>query len=152
MSSNINNGIGTSLFGIGASNHILDTGRGNIPDDYLSDIKQNYYQKDTNLTERHIHGPRHNIQTIKHQIIIILISAMIFVSAVAVYDVIRNSINYFYADFSLHNNGNTNTEQDINNFLLASRDTIISSALFALFCIITSLIFIPLLILLIRRL
>jgi len=142
LNPNSYNGLGTSLFGISSSNRVIDVEKLNLED---------YYKQDRDLIERHIHGPREKGSNIKYQLIIILISAMIFVTAVAIYDIIRNTINYFYSDYSLRQNNGNNTEEEITIFLLANRNTIISSSIFALFCIITSLIFIPLLILLIRN-
>lgn len=98
-------------------------------------------------------GTRHGL---KYTIIIILISAIIFVTAVALYDVVRHLINNYYAkqvllnieNSDLQNQNNQNQENEIRSIqrtLAANQGTFIASLVFAAFCILIAILLIPLL-------
>ena len=84
---------------------------------------------------------------IKYTIIIILVSAVIFVTAVALYDVIRHIINNYYAKQVLIDLGEEDEEtvRGIDRTLAANRGTLIASGIFALFCVVIAIILVPLL-------
>src|SRR5581483_762719 len=85
------------------------------------------------IMDRPIHGPaplRHH--TIMYTIIIIVISALIFITIVAIFDVIRNYIINYYARLALTDPNSHNTEEDIVRTLIINRDSFISSGVFAL--------------------
>lgn len=95
---------------------------------------------------REIHAGLPKGDTLKYTLIIVIISAIIFVTVIAIYDIIRNYINNKYAKISLENPDSGNTPQQIQSTLIANSNQLISSFVFALICIILALILIPILI------
>lgn len=90
------------------------------------------------LFERQIHGPGQTGEsrtTIRYTVLIIVISALLFVTIVATYDVVRLSITNYYARTFL-------TDQTI---IDNSKTALISSGFFAVFCWVSILIFVPIL-------
>lgn len=79
-------------------------------------------------------------------IIAVFISAFIFVTLISIYDVIRNAINNYYASITLNDPRTNNKPQDILNTEIANEKGLISSAVFAIFCMISSIILISFLI------
>jgi len=104
------------------------------------------------LGERNIHPIKEeDSKRYSHTIIIIVISAIIFVTVVAIYDVLRNYINNYYASRALRDPLSTNTVQDISRTETANRSNFVSSLIFALVCVLVALVLIPLLIHLDRK-
>jgi len=101
--------------------------------------------------EGRIHAPFPSEPTIKYTLLIIIISAIIFVTALSVYDVVRNLINNYFAKQALLNPVSNNTKEDIDRTLIANRGGLISSSIFSVFCIILAIILIPILISLIKN-
>jgi hypothetical protein len=122
--------------------HTLSPGTGQA----LLGASQGVQFDDDSLFDRRISGPRQTVRSTKGTLIIVIISAIIFVTIVAIYDVIRNSINNYYAKIALTNTQAQNTTQYINSNLIANTQALISSIVFAIVCIITAIIFIPVLV------
>lgn len=68
-------------------------------------------------------------------VIIIIVSAVIFVTVVSFYDVIRNIISNHYAKIALTDPKAQNTSQQISSTLVANQQGLTSSIMFCLFCI-----------------
>jgi|SRR6516164_2747274 hypothetical protein len=93
------------------------------------------------LNERPIHlspTKQHN-----HLISIIILSAILFVTIVALYDVIRVLITNYYASIALLDPKSHNTLKDIDKTIVANNDRLQATFIFALICLIIALIFIP---------
>ena len=105
----------------------------------------------TPLSERGISAPRTSSRsTFVYTIVIVIISAIIFVAMISIYDIFRNSINNVYARKALINPDSGNRPQDISATLIANRNALISSGIFCLICIMIAIVSIPLLYLIIR--
>jgi hypothetical protein len=124
---NLNNQLGlfgsenTALIGIADPNKFIDV--------FGDDV-------DTGLYAKRIHGLHKNSST-KHTIIIIFISAIIFVTVISMYDVARNIINYYYAKKVLTDKTIHNDPKNILNTLTVNKNKLNSSVIFSLFCILT---------------
>lgn len=132
-------GLGVSLFGTADPAKFSDPFRADV------DFDQSIYS-------RGLHGPtrRTKDSSIKYTIFIIIISAIIFVTAVSIYDVFRNLINSYFAKLALQDPKSHNKPEDIERSIIANRDSLISSVFFAGFCLIIALIFVPLLLQLLK--
>ncbi len=84
--------------------------------------------------------------SITYASIIIIISALIFVTVISIFDVARNKINNFYAKKALVDPRSGNTSQQIISTLIANTNTWKSSVAFSVFAVISSVILIPMLI------
>lgn len=122
---------GEALLGIADPTKFVDV--------YRNDVGRSIYEK-------RIHGNGDKTQNIKYTIIIIIVSAIIFVTIVSIYDIFRNLINNYYAQITLEEPNSGNSETEIKSTLIANKYSLISSLFFAIFCIITSIILIYLLI------
>jgi len=111
-----------SLLGIGDPTKLLESRR----DDLMS---------------RHIHGPRES----SGAILLVVISAIIFITTVAVFDIIKGSINNYYSKISLTDPNSNNTNKDIQRTLIANRGSLASNFIFAMICIIIAIVIIPIL-------
>ena len=67
------------------------------------------------LYARKIHGSDDKNRSIRYTIIIIIISAIIFVTVVSLYDIIRGYITNYFANKALHDPKFNDTTKDINN-------------------------------------
>lgn len=112
-------GFQSSLLGVGTTNKVLDIDREDRED----------------LYEKRVHGSKDN-----NTIVIIIISAILFVTIIAIYDVLRNVINNHYAKIALTDPKAENTQQDINSTLVANTQGLIASIVFAIICIIIAVI------------
>ena len=110
---------------------------------------------DQDLYKREIHGPseddkknRKSYVTVPSipTIILIIISAIIFVTAVSIYDVFRSKINNYYAKINLEDPRSYNNREDIARTELANDRNLLSNIAFAIFAIIIAIILIPILI------
>lgn len=106
---------------------------------------------DDSLFERRISGPKQRVRSTKGTLIIVIISAIIFVTIVAIYDVIRNAINNYYAKIALINPIAGNTAQNINSTVIANKQALISSIVFAIFCVILAAVLVPIMATRIKR-
>ena len=99
------------------------------------------YRKQINGPDDDDGNPTNNPTTSNRTaIIFIIISAIIFIAIVAVYDVIRNIINNYYAERALRDPKSTNTLQEIDNTLIGNYQGLIASIIFAVFSIIVAVI------------
>lgn len=105
--------------------------------------------ENTELLARHVHdrtdtGSKQEM--IKYTILIIVISAIIFVTVVASYDVIKTIIANYYARAALINPKSHNKQNDINRTIIANQNSLISASVFALICIASTIIATPIII------
>ena len=98
--------------------------------------------RDVSLEERHIHGPAEKRERPVHIVIVIIISAILFVTIVSLYDVLRAWIINYYAEITLKDPISNNTENDIRKTLLANWNSFKAAAFFACMCVVTSAFFI----------
>jgi len=117
-----NGNLSTSLFGIGEPSKFLDL-------------------RNDDLAERHIHGPKEHRGTL----IIIIISAIIFVTMVSVYDVAKGAIHNYYSKKALIDPNSHNTKEDIQRTLIADNESFKANCTFAVICVVSAIIFIPML-------
>jgi hypothetical protein len=101
---------------------------------------------DRSLYEKRIHSPEEKRASMKYTIIVIIISAIIFVTIISIYDIFRNIISNHYAEIALEDPNADNKSHDIKSTLIANRNALTSSIMFSLFCIITGTITIYILI------
>lgn len=97
---------------------------------------------DLSLYERRIHGPEEPKINIRYTIIIVIISAIIFVTVISIYDIFRNLISNYFAKITLNDPNSHNTQEQINTTLISNHGLLISSIIFSLFCIVTGTIII----------
>src|SRR5581483_11434818 len=100
------------------------------------------------LEERRIHGSQERSQSsaVFYTIVIVIISAILFVTVIAIYDVARNAISNYYAAQALRNPDSHNTPTEIEAALIANQQALIASGVFAAVCVLLALIIVPLLI------
>lgn len=103
------------------------------------------------LFERNMYDDAGQSRASIHTVILVMISAILFVTIIAMYDVVRNFIKDYYAKTELEVHRNELPTEDIIEAELANRENLQSSIVFALFSLITALIFIPLLIMLDKK-
>jgi len=99
-------------------------------------------ESNRDIYSRRIHGPEEKEETIKYTMIIIIISAIIFVTIIAIYDVLRSISNYYTNKFLINSDSPA---------LIVYRNALIVSTMFAAICIISSLILIPLLLSVVKK-
>lgn len=75
----------------------------------------------------------------------VAISAIIFVTIIALYDVLRNVINHYWINQALQDPDSANTVNDIKRTQIANTNRIWSSLTFALVCIGIAIVALPLL-------
>lgn len=73
-------------------------------------------------------------------IIIIIVSAIIFVTAIAIYDVIRMSVSNHFSTRSLLNPFSRNKDEDIDRSLISNEESLYAAITFASICVITMII------------
>lgn len=100
------------------------------------------------LFERNIYDDASQTKASIHTVILVMISAIVFVVVIAMYDVVRNYIKDYYAKIELEDHRGELPTKDIVEAELANRENLQSSLVFALFCLVTGVILIPLLIIL----
>jgi hypothetical protein len=96
------------------------------------------------LYERRLHEPEERDNN-KHLIVIIIISAIIFVTVIAVYDVIKGALNNYFSNLALIDPNSKNTEEDINRTNIADYYALMATIIFTIVAIIFAIIAIPLL-------
>ena len=101
---------------------------------------------DQSLFKREIHSPEEKQNSIKYTIIIVFISAIIFVTVIAIYDVFKSLITNYFARDALQDPNSHNKREDIERTIISNQDALKSNFWFALFCIITAIILISILI------
>jgi hypothetical protein len=132
-----NTGLSTALAGAVEPTKFI-----NIPrsDDIIYETRPN------ELYEKRIHGRPDRMESIKFTIIIVIISAIIFVTVIAIYDIIRNGINNYYASLALNDPASHNSPEQIEQTEIANSNALWSSMVFASLCLISAIVFIVILI------
>uniref|UniRef100_A0A6C0LSF5 Uncharacterized protein n=1 Tax=viral metagenome TaxID=1070528 RepID=A0A6C0LSF5_9ZZZZ len=97
-------------------------------------------KENDSIYSKGIHKGRALDISIKYDLMMIIISAIIFVTIISMYDVIRNIIGSYFAKKALFNPIVAHNINDINSTLIANRKTLMSSIIFASMCVIISLI------------
>ena len=127
----LNEGSSTALLGTADPSKFLDT--------YRDDIDKSYY-------ERRLHGSEEKQNNIKYTLIIIVISAIIFVTVIAIYDIFRSLITNYFAQIALVDPNSHNSEEDIENTIIANDQSFWATFVFAIFCIVVAIILIYILV------
>lgn len=109
-------GFDQSLLGVGANNEILNPTKLVNRARYLAKTGEGF--------------------DFSRTVIVIIVSAVIFVTIVSFYDVIRNLIANHYAKLALTDPQAQNTEQQISSTLIANQQGLTSTVMFCLFCIV----------------
>lgn len=118
-------GISQSLLGVGANPDLLDSSR------Y---INRDYIDRSHYLSEGKVPSGYTKL------ILTVIISAIVFVTIVAIYDVLRNAINNKYAKIALEDPAAQNTQESINSTEIANQQALISSIVFAILCILSAIV------------
>lgn len=111
-------GFNQSLLGVGASPNTFDLD--------LRDTDQLYGK---------LHG-----SSKKNTIVVIIVSALIFITVISLFDIARNLIHNKYAKRALTDPRTKLTKTDITNTLIANHDGLLASIAFSTFCIIITVI------------
>lgn len=132
-SATISNGLSTALAGTVEPGKFIDVS--NLgPNDYYS---------------RRMHGPsvkksdqktEQKTSTLKYSIIIVIISAIIFVTMISIYDVVRASFNILYSNIALTDPNSHNDPEAIQRVQISNRNQLWSTMTFCAFCIVTAVI------------
>lgn len=148
----ISSGLSTALSGAIEPTKFLDITRSDIRSDSGDKIIiRNENVRSDVLENRHIHGPSERKEDkIRYTIIIVMISAIIFVTTVSIYDVIRNALNTYYANLALTDPNSHNTNEDIERTKIANQNQLWSSMVFSAICIFSAIILILILIYMIK--
>jgi len=131
----LNQGFNRTLYGTSTLLHTTDDIL--LPD--RNDIMSAY-------GKRGIHGvEKKSKSNIVYTIVIIVISAIIFIAMVAIYDVIRNWFNNYYSAEALKDPKVNASQEEIDKVTTGDWYGLLSSMVFAGFCIVSAIILIPLL-------
>jgi len=103
------------------------------------------------LSERRIHGKSNDkSDSLKYNIIIVIISAIIFVTVIALYDIVRTGLNVYYSNLALNDPNSHNIQEDIDRTTIANFNALMSSITFAAICLFIGIILILFLIYFLR--
>lgn len=127
----LNEGFSTSLLG------------SSYPAGYEHSIR---YNPDKNLSDRDIHSNIDSQTSILKTIIVIFISAIIFITVISIYDVLRNYIIYYYNEQTLYDSQSEYTNVYIRQQFVSNKNIMLSSIVFSLICIFSSIILILILV------
>jgi len=94
-------------------------------------VEPTKFVRSNDLYGRHIHGGTDKTQTIKYTVMIVIVSAIIFVGVISIYDVIRNMVNGYYANRALEDPNSHNTKEEIERTKIANRNLLYASIVFA---------------------
>jgi hypothetical protein len=111
----LNGGFSQSLLGAGTTTTLIDTAKFN----------------EKGLEELH---PQES--GVSKSILLVIISAIIFVTVVSFYDVLRTFINTIFAKIALEDPNAHNTQQDIDSTEIANKEAILASITFFSLCLI----------------
>ncbi len=75
----------------------------------------------------------------------IVISAIIFLTIIAIYNVINTAIDNYYSNIALNDPNSNNTQEEIDRTNIANYYGLISTIVYALVCLIISIILVPIL-------
>jgi hypothetical protein len=100
------------------------------------------------LESRRVHGSvRTQAETLAYTVLIIMVSAVIFVTVIAIYDVIKTAVSNHYAKSALLDPESHNKKTDIRRTLVANQAALNASAVFAAAAVGSALLLVPILIL-----
>jgi len=133
----ISGGLSTALSGAIEPTKFLD----------IRDIRD---VRSEDIYSKRIHEPTDRTKSIKYTILIVIISAIIFVTVIAIYDVIRSIIDNHYAHLALIDKNSHNTPEDIERTQIANENALWAHIVFASICIVSAIILICLLVYIIR--
>lgn len=109
-------------------------------------------ERDIALEGRRIHGPSEKGKiSMKYTLIIVIISAIIFVTVISLYDVARNILSYYYSVRTVRDSTAINTPDNITNTEVGGWYSLMGITTFAIFCIITVILLLPILILMLEQ-
>lgn len=129
----ISNGLSTALAGTVEPGKFIDVSTLGPNDYYSRRMHGPSVKKSNDNTEK-------KTSTLKYSIIIVIISAIIFVTIISMYDVVRASFNSFYSNIALTDTNSHNAPQDIQRVQIANRNQLWSTMTFCAFCIVTAVI------------
>jgi hypothetical protein len=93
--------------------------------------------REENLFDKRIHGLQEKQSKISYTLIIIIVSAIIFVTIVSIYEVIRTVIKNYYAKIALTDPMSNNKQTIVSNY-----DALKANFYFSLFCVVTGIVLI----------
>lgn len=138
----LSNGVATALSGILVSpGRLIDVSRLETDDD-IDDIRLHGFDVDKNKKNNHQQKDR----TLKYSILIVIISAIIFVTIISIYDVLRLVLNNYFAKKALDDPNSNNDPKDVERTLIANRNQLYSNLTFSGLCIGLSVVVISILI------
>lgn len=117
----LSGGFSTALSGTVEPVKFLDTSRPDIE----------FRTESSDIYGRRIHEGSKSSGTINYTIVLVIISAIIFVTVVALYDVIRTGLNTYFANQALIDPNSHNTQQDIEAAQIANQNIFIANIVFA---------------------
>jgi formate hydrogenlyase subunit 3/multisubunit Na+/H+ antiporter MnhD subunit len=116
-------GIQSSLLGVGAQPKIIDE----------------------RLDNTQLHGAvASKTSSNMHVVLIIVLSALIFVTAVALFGVIRGFLDLYFSTLSLNDKRSHNTQQDIDRTIIADNYALMAIIVFAIICVLLLFLLTPL--------
>ena len=77
----------------------------------------------------------------QNTIFIVILSGIILVTIISIYDVIRTYIDNYHAQRTVNNPQFRGDQEDINNTLIANRESLNSSIVFSLMCLFSLILF-----------
>ena len=75
----------------------------------------------------------------------IVISAIIFLTIIAIYNVINTAIDNYYSNIALNDPNSNNTQEEIDRTNIANYYELISAMVYALVCLVIAIILVPIL-------
>lgn len=128
----ISGGLSSALLGVADPIKFVDTER--------------IETKDSLYARRRVEKTSNDRSSLRYTILLIIITAIIFITIVAIYDVIRNGITNYYARLALENKCSFNTSENISRTLIANEKSFQSSVVFACLAIVLAVILVILII------
>jgi len=131
----ISGGLSTALSGSVEPVKFLDVNDLDTGVDVRSDVSPG------ELYFRRMHGSANINQTTQYTIILIIVSAIIFVTVVSLYDIIRTGMNTYFANRALTDPNSHDTAEDIERTMIANMNALWSSIAFAFIALALAVIF-----------
>lgn len=105
-----------------------------------SDIREDTRSEE--LSARRIHAPANKAESARYTILIVIISALIFVTVIALYDIMRAAITNYYANQALTNPASQNNPVDITRTQIANDNSLWAAMVFGAFAVLSAIILI----------
>ena len=80
----------------------------------------------------------------------VIISAIIFLTIIAIYNVISTAIDNYYSNIALNDPNSNNTQEEIDRTNIANYYALISTIVYALICLVIAIILIPILLIILQ--